>query len=207
MTMDNKKRALNLADFASDTTLHGLNQACEVNSSIFRRVVWISLLLGAIVAYLYLMITSTLKYYSYDTNTKITELPETELEFPSVSICQQNMFAKALVQNYPDLRFWIEYLELHPNAILTSEEKQNATNILNKHTLWYSFAELPPIFLSRCQFNGRTFKCEDYFTVELSETNACAIIMSETIRKRFGAWKTDTQGFSFGLGIYPFQLL
>ena len=198
--MDTKEKvSLNLTEFASNTTLHGLNKACEANSHILRRTIWIILLICAIGAYLFITTTSILKYYSFDTNTKITQTTVKELEFPSVSICQQNQFAKSLVENDPHLHFWVEYLELHPHTTLTNEEKQNASQILDTIPLWNAFAPLPANFLSRCEFEGRPFECDDYFTVEMSEISVCATLMSWDIREGLGPWKTDTPGYSFGL--------
>ena len=203
MTADKKEEAstLKLSNFASNTTLHGLDKTCEANSHIIRRCIWIVLLLSAIAAYLFVMVTSVIKYYRFDTNTIIVETTVKSLKFPSVSICQQNQFSESFVQqNDPLMRYWMEYLEMHRPNTLTPDEITNATSVLENTLLINAFAGLPPNFLSRCEFDGEPFDCADYATVEQSEMSNCATIMSGTIRDRMGPWKTKRPGFSFGLG-------
>ena len=183
-----------------NSTLHGLNKTCETNTSHLRRIVWIMLLFSAIAGYLFLMTTSILKYYRFDTNTKITETTVKQLDFPSVSICQQNQFAQSLVQNDPQLRYWVEYLELNPLDTLSLEDIDNATSVLRNYPQYQAFTRISSSFLRKCQFDGSPFECADYFTIAMSELSMCATLMSGSVRDRFGPWITETPGYSFGLG-------
>ena len=102
-----EKRCLGFTDFASTSTLHGLSKTCDTESNIIKRMVWTIVLLGSVAIYLFFVVTPVLKYYSYNTTTKITETTVKELAFPAVSICQLNQFAETLVQNNTLLRYWI----------------------------------------------------------------------------------------------------
>ena len=194
-----EEESLSLTDFASNSTLHGFNKTCDANSNIIRRTVWIVILISAVGAYVFLMITSILKYYRYDTNTKISELTAKQLKFPAVSICQQNQFDESFVQNYPHLRYWMQYLETNLPYNLTADERDNATNVLEQHILWNNLAQIHPNFMKRCEFDGMPFECADYFTYQMSEISMCATFMSRAVRDRLGPWKTNNPGYWFGL--------
>ena len=203
MSLDRtEKSSLSFNDFASKSTLHGLNQTCNAETSIIKRIAWTLLLLSSVAVYIFFVATSVLKYYSYNTNTKITETSVKELEFPAVSICQQNQFSETLVQNNTLLRYWLEYLELNPLTSLTVEERENATNVLQTLTLWQAVTIPHPSFITKCKFEGKPFDCAEYFTIETTEIGMCVTFMRRDVRDRVGPLKTKTPGFSFGLDLW-----
>ena len=84
--------------FVDNTTLHGLRHVV-LSPTRLRQVVWLHLLLGATVMYLFLVQQSVTKYYSNPFSIENTEvIPEDgALRFPAVTICNLNHFVKSKI--------------------------------------------------------------------------------------------------------------
>lgn len=89
--------------FSDDTTLHGFRNALHSKYRIIRRIFWTMVLLTMVTAYVYVLANSTRNYLKYETSTKITKKHVSTLRFPSVSICDQNIFPKSALMKYPGL--------------------------------------------------------------------------------------------------------
>ena len=88
-----KKKPCNLArglkDYASNSTVHGINYVFDENLSLFERFVWLVLVFGLGSVSLYLVYQS---YNTWQDNQVITALktvakPVTEIGFPAITIC------------------------------------------------------------------------------------------------------------------------
>ena len=101
------KRVFSVADmwreFVSSTTLHGLSHVFN-NTSIYRRSIWLLLLLASTAYYVYTVSENIQKFLSYPSHTEIFDEtpPDGRLPFPTVTICNLNHYVKTKIKMAED---------------------------------------------------------------------------------------------------------
>ena len=81
-------------EFVDSTTLHGL-KFVFIKRHIFVRLIWAVLLLTSAGYYMYTVYRAFNKYYSRQINTVVSKNYLKEMDFPAVTICSLNDFAKS----------------------------------------------------------------------------------------------------------------
>ncbi|CAH1254340.1 ASIC3 [Branchiostoma lanceolatum] len=100
-------------EFATGTTLHGLNKIADApNWGV--RLVWICIFLGCFGYSSYLVTETLLAYFSYDTITDVSLKFEESLDFPAVTFCNFNKYAYRKVANNPRINKYLEPLYAFP---------------------------------------------------------------------------------------------
>ena len=82
--------------FVESSTLHGLHYVFT-SPTIFRRILWAFFVISGIGYFSYHSSKLLEKYFNYSVATKVTLVYEKEPDFPSVTICNFNMFRKSVV--------------------------------------------------------------------------------------------------------------
>lgn len=82
--------------FVENSTLHGMHYVFS-SPTTFRRILWAFFLLSGMVYFSFQSSKLLKKYFSYPVATKVTLVYEKEPEFPSVTICNFNMFRKSFI--------------------------------------------------------------------------------------------------------------
>ena len=101
------KHVFSMADmwreFVSSTTLHGLSHVFN-NTSIYRRSIWLLLLLCSTAYYVYTVSENIQKFLSYPSHTEIFDEtpPDGRLPFPTVTICNLNYYVKTKIKMAED---------------------------------------------------------------------------------------------------------
>ncbi|KAJ7377745.1 Acid-sensing ion channel 2 [Desmophyllum pertusum] len=85
--------------FVESSTLHGMRYVFT-SPTTFRRILWAFFLLSGMGYFSFHSSKLLEKYFSYPIATKVTLVHEKEPDFPSVTICNFNMFRKSLVNAY-----------------------------------------------------------------------------------------------------------
>ena len=85
--------------FVESSTLHGMHYVFT-SPTTFRRILWAFFLLSGMGYFSFHSSKLLEKYFSYPIATKVTLVHEKEPDFPSVTICNFNMFRKSLVNAY-----------------------------------------------------------------------------------------------------------
>ena len=83
-------------EFADDTTLHGIRYVI-MKRHIILRLSWLVLLLASGGYYIFTVYRAFNKFYSRPINTVINTKHLNEMDFPAVTICSLNLFAKSKV--------------------------------------------------------------------------------------------------------------
>lgn len=83
-------------EFLNNTTLHGVRNVVS-SRKIFIRITWLIFLLAAGTYYLATVYNAIDKYLQHPVTTKITMTYKTNITFPTVTICPNNLFSKAKV--------------------------------------------------------------------------------------------------------------
>ena len=86
--------------FGENTTLHGIRGVCDGSSHFIHRVIWSLLVVLALFFYTAVTYTSVSSYFQYNTVTKISTTAAESLDFPAVTICDQNQIPWSVLQHY-----------------------------------------------------------------------------------------------------------
>ena len=198
--MQKRTRAVTLSEFSESTTLHGLNRTCNVSSHKAKRLVWLVILFAMVGVYIFIAISSIITYFNWESVTKIAKTTKKELEFPSVSICFQNLWSRSMFEGRPEAEYWVRYLETHSYRDLTENERVNATRALDINLYHEAAARLNfQTLLERCEFDAEVFDCEERFIWQNSESSSCVTFMIPADRERYGTPVIRTPGMLFGL--------
>ncbi|XP_013421470.1 degenerin deg-1-like [Lingula anatina] len=73
-----------------NTTAHGLGNVLRYRNSKSRRIMWILLFLAGLGALIYFVSQLAVKYFEWPTETDVTVELEPRLDFPAVTICNEN---------------------------------------------------------------------------------------------------------------------
>jgi len=81
---------MHLNAFGSEVSVAGLRYVVNESASVFRRSVWVLLLLAGTAFTTYQIVSRIMYYFSYPTNVNILVQHETQMRFPTVTICNEN---------------------------------------------------------------------------------------------------------------------
>ena len=191
--------------FSDETSLHGFRNAMHSKYASYRRLIWAAILLLAIAGYLYLLTISVQKYYSYTSHTRFTRNYTTSLDFPAVSICEQNVFPRSTLASYQGLEKYIVHYQLNTTHTLTDQELQMSKELLGNISL--TDIILSPIWTFEkyyllCRFDGVPISCREYMTPGMSEESLCFTFQSEEFVEKRGRLQSTRPGYQHGLSEY-----
>ena len=86
--------------FTKYTSFHGARHACQRNTKLYPRIIWIIIVIIAVILSSILIGKSVAHYLEYKTVSKYSRVFEEELEFPGISICNMNVVSKTRVKKY-----------------------------------------------------------------------------------------------------------
>jgi len=82
---------IQLKTFCYDASVVGLRYVVNQSASMFRRSVWVLLLLAGAAFTAYQIVDRTRYYFSYPTNVNLRVEHVPEMRFPTVTICNENI--------------------------------------------------------------------------------------------------------------------
>jgi hypothetical protein len=164
---ENTEKEKDFLDFLKKTTIHGL-YSIGISKNNFLRSIWIISLIISAALCGYTIMKSINDYLSYEVMTKIREINEEKSIFPTVSICNRNIFTNRYgfeyLKNYSESRNLKDILS-NPNldTLRSNSFVRNAmSNFLNfeknvdeRKKLSYSLKEI----LISCTFNKK--ECDE----------------------------------------------
>jgi len=86
----NEPWLIQLKTFCSEASVVGLRYVANPSASVFRRSIWVLLLLVGAAFTTYQILYRTKYYFSYPTNVNIRVEHVARMRFPSVTICNEN---------------------------------------------------------------------------------------------------------------------
>ncbi|XP_078618008.1 acid-sensing ion channel 1B-like [Branchiostoma floridae x Branchiostoma japonicum] len=100
-------------EFATGTTLHGLNKIADA-PNWGARLIWLCIFLGCFGYAAYLITETVLSYLSYDTVTDVSFKFEESLDFPAVTFCNFNKYALTKVARDEKVNVYLAPLYAFP---------------------------------------------------------------------------------------------
>lgn len=167
-----------LTDFVEGSTLHGLGHVCTQDTHLLRRTIWLLLMLAMFACYLLLATVSIVKYYKRETVTKIDINQVEALDFPAVSICDQNKIARAAYDDDSELEHWISVMEYYSTGpadaidILSADDWDTARVILERRTMEDALQNRARSLIVGCTIDN-DFQCGDMFVGQMSDSTLC----------------------------------
>lgn len=188
-----------LEDFGERTTLHGCQNICNAKHRTIRRFLWFVVLTAMIGAYSYLLFLSLKKYFLFESSFNIKKVRNNTLSFPSVSICDQNLFPKSYLHNSSQEEI---LLKLHTDTNLTANETEESGNWLRQIHL--SEIMLEPLkrfhdtFIN-CRVNNIKVNCRTIVEPTMSESTLCYTFYSFYTIQNIGQFNATKPGYMNGL--------
>ncbi|XP_064643519.1 acid-sensing ion channel 1A-like isoform X2 [Lineus longissimus] len=193
--------------FSQESSFHGIKYVGDTSISKCRRLIWTLFLIGSICFFLYAVIPRVEYYLRNPVRTKISIQYKKPLDFPSVTICNFNMFRKTFVEADPVLRKILNYIfpqtglpvekiDFNDPLINATLHKYTSYEILKAgaHTLKGMFKD--------CHFGHDEIDCSEYFTEHFTDLGICYTFHSaEFIERRGRTLISDASGSDYGLRI------
>ena len=99
------------------------------------RYIWIAIYLGLIATFSYSLYRLVDKYLKYPTNMEVKIVSASELEFPAVTICNENPVQKSLISRlklHKDLKYLDDYMQHHVQQLAGSDESCGEGKLCDK---------------------------------------------------------------------------
>ena len=184
-----------LTQFVEGTTMHGLNHVFTADTRRIRRILWLCLILIMLGCFVATTVSSVLRYYRYESTTKIERVSVKQLDMPAVSICSSTVTARSTFSTDPEAAHWMMEVILNPE--LNTTDLEEARTALRRHNmLWTIYAHLPQM-IRGCRVN-RSFDCRHLFSYEISDQGICITLQSKQIIEEYGTLKTSNPGAIHG---------
>ena len=159
--VNNQTSAEMWRDFVNDTTLHGIRYVF-MKRHVLVRLLWLMLLLTSGGYYILIVYGAIIKYYSRPIHTVLSTEHLKEMDFPAVTICSLNMFAKSkIVMTDDNPLFASSGLNISSCAV-TSGVRGNrpcGLSLLCSHT--------PPGLLDYLDFTSHLINCTSQYKQDL----------------------------------------
>lgn len=197
-----------LLTFTTDTTLHGLKNACKRNTHMIRRILWVVVILCMVVGCTVMITRSTIKYLEFESLTSTTKLLNTSLDFPSVTVCNFNMHKLSVtLSKYPQAFRYNTLLNKKGLQGLNATEELELValgEVLKNISLGRYMEDVkftPRDMFVNCYFNYGSINksCWDFLTPLYTDRGICQTFQSKEFIAKHGAIKVAQPGPNFGL--------
>ena len=186
-----------LTQFVEGTTMHGLNHVFTSDTRRVRRILWLCLILVMLGSFVATTVSSVMRYYRYESTTKIERVSVEELDLPAVSICHEAIIAQSTLSDDPEAAYWFQQLMVH-NGALGNDSLHPARTALRRHNMmWTTFRHLQDIILD-CTVNLH-YDCRNLFGYTLSDKGICLTLQSYDITQQYGILHSHFPGEGHGI--------
>lgn len=144
-------------------------------------------------------------YFRYQVKTIDTTVEVSELNFPSVTLCNLNFIKRSYVEEYPYLSEVLKALDPVPGQtetkINTSDPAAAALKDLDVRSALIQGAHTMEDTFLQCSWQSKPFNCSEYFTAIMSDSTVCYTFNSRQFIESHGVLKTTSRGAKGGLSI------
>ncbi|XP_050417096.2 acid-sensing ion channel 1 [Patella vulgata] len=170
--------------YEESVTIHGVPKMIKPQLYSFRRPLWSLMLFGMVGGLAFLIYESLTKYYEYPINTETRLEFNTQIQFPTVTICNANQFHLGRIPNdrqLHELLFSLSdaYLLDVESGVDDASDDDNTTNDTRTYSGddLHEFAlraahRLEDMFLV-CVWEGEVINCADYFETVITDLGVC----------------------------------
>ncbi|XP_072051886.1 acid-sensing ion channel 4-A-like [Amphiura filiformis] len=190
-----------LKAFTQETSFGGLQYIGGKGNAI-RKSVWFLVVLLALAGLMFQIVNSAQKFIDRPTSTKLSYIPKNELEFPSVTLCNTNMFRfDNLIKKYGTL--WnlltvgVKQLQaMFPQLTLAGHSSIEVPDVYPGNVSLYNFiltnAHTKETTIKSCRFDGEDCGPQNFTTI-VTNNGVCFTFDSP--------WMSKTPGKLQGLSV------
>lgn len=194
-------------DFTQDSSMHGVRYVYSRGNSVPRRIVWLLLMLGSLCYFSYAAYLFMDVYVNKGVKTKISVQTADQLEFPSITVCNKNMWKisslhKAAIESGSDGVYEVmEWLYSDEVKLPPDEEyfdwKADKFDVFRNLTAkelsnFFKDAAHPlSELVSDCKLHGKEVDCTDIFVTVKTEAGYCVQFNSNGTQNASSAGKTS----------------
>ena len=187
--MQNPGLCQNLAAFSQNTTLHGISHISQSKTKVIQRLAWTAIFLGAVTLFLYFIVTSTIRFFSYPIVSTLEFQYVESLELPSVTICNDKSHIPSFLSSSDN----VEYASGSGRDEYMYDSNNNMLNFPNQTAFQYSNMVI------ECNISKfGTCPHESHFT----DMGYCHTVNPRSFIMKNGAVTTSSVGQLTGIWVY-----
>ncbi|KAJ8297666.1 hypothetical protein KUTeg_024197 [Tegillarca granosa] len=157
--------------FSQNTSIHGIRYLGEKNLFIFRRLTWLLLFCASATLLVYQITDRIIHYYSWPVTVNVKVNYNTSVQFPAVTICNQNAFKATLAAERNWYRL-LEYIYTNNSGFdLTYLDQHNYSSI-KLDQLLLETAHKREDFVIQCTWKGKPCDWKN-FTKTITDHGVC----------------------------------
>ncbi|OWF42348.1 Acid-sensing ion channel 1 [Mizuhopecten yessoensis] len=160
-----------LKDFAEGSTFHGLRYVAHQGSFIGRKLLWLMMICACTSVLVYQIVDRVGYYYGWPVTVNVRVNYNTSLQFPSITICNQNAF-KASISNQLNRYRLLESMYTHPDTFNENDLARFNDQNLTLEDLFLQSAHQKEDFITRCFWKGLPCTTADFNTT-LTDHGVC----------------------------------
>ncbi|XP_059352662.1 pickpocket protein 28-like [Daphnia carinata] len=199
-----------LRDFMHATSMHGLKYAAEKEASWIERFLWIALFLACFCTAVFFIMRMWSKWVSSPViiSVESTDFPNSQINFPTVSICNVNQVSNAIVLSLISSKFYRDANMSRANVLdllgglmrggvpdsgedyLTQlEDSIHIGNLTSANLTFFMRNVAQPCsqMLLYCEWQSKSVNCSEIFQLVPSNQGFCCVYNLQTVhlnRKR-----------------------
>ncbi|CAC5411235.1 unnamed protein product [Mytilus coruscus] len=164
------KRFKALKDFSDQTSFHGLRYVAEETTFPHRRILWLILILVCFGASVYQISDRVIYYNRWPVTVNLGVNYNKTLQFPAVTICNQNAFKATLAEKYG----WYKMIEKMFTTQSGVDEllQDSFYGNITLESLYLNTTHQKEDLIFSCLWKGKTCKSDDFKTV-LTDHGVC----------------------------------
>ncbi|XP_064611819.1 acid-sensing ion channel 4-A-like [Liolophura sinensis] len=191
-----------LGQFTSSTSLHGVKHISQ-GSKGARRHFWVVALLCMLVLLVYVIVNQVVKFTSYPFYTVNTLRQTRSLPFPSVTVCNSNLFRKSVVTQDPiaamSLRAMYDNGPRAPAINFSDPRFVSKNTDCDPRDFFQATAHQLESMFRFCSWMSDEVNCSEYLTPHHTNHGLCYTFNSMDYIKSHGRLNTSFPGEAGGL--------
>ena len=172
--------------FLKETSLHGFKYVTDSRASLWRRCVWLLLIVVGFGWTIQVFSQSMIEYLSYKSVISEKKVKADYLDFPALTFCPVNKLKNSSVlENLPELH---PQLRLYSTALVSGNFSQVSPELfarLNFYNFWDLYLSNAPTLQDtfvECYAMGQPISCEHYMTTTVWHQGVCFTFNSHLLQ-------------------------
>ncbi|XP_063427504.1 uncharacterized protein LOC134711007 [Mytilus trossulus] len=161
-----------LNEFGNQTSFHGFRYVTEHSQLTIRRLLWFLLILACFGGLLFQIVDRVAYYYGWPVTVNVVVNYNNTLQFPAVTICNQNAFKASLAAEHGWYELIDQMFSSHRTQGIEKYIRNSMYENISLETLYLNTAHEREDFIFRCSWKGIPCKQDDFDKI-LTDHGVC----------------------------------
>ncbi|XP_071161146.1 degenerin-like protein del-10 [Mytilus edulis] len=166
------KKIKYLKEFGNQTSFHGFRYVSEHSQLTIRRLLWFLLILACFGGLLFQIVDRVAYYYGWPVTVNVVVNYNNTLQFPAVTICNQNAFKASLAAENGWYELIDQMFSSHRTQGIEKYIRNSMYENISLETLYLNTAHEREDFIFRCSWKGIPCKQDDFDKI-LTDHGVC----------------------------------